>query len=93
MGSPHSGPEPPLESVRTPGEASRVGCRPCPICWTTPLTPRQKVCSPTCRSRRWRQSRQSRTQELLTLLDEAEALHQRMAEVLQAIRTRLAHPS
>jgi hypothetical protein len=53
----------------------------------------QTACSAACRRRRSREreaaQRRARDRELVALLDQAEGLHHRTAEVLQMIRRRL----
>jgi hypothetical protein len=66
----------------------------CPECWKWPVRPGQVVCSPRCRAARWRhrqvESQALRTQEVLALLEHAERLEARAAELRGQARKRLA---
>ena len=67
-----------------PGDPPMVGSL-CPECRKRPARPGQAVCSPRCRAARWRHrqvERQAiRTQEVLALLEHAEKLEARAAEL------------
>lgn len=65
----------------------------CPECGKRPVRPGQAVCSPRCRAARWRYrqvERQAiRTQEVLALLEHADRLEARAAELRAQARQRL----
>ncbi len=81
------------QGARAPLSAAVLGSRRCPVCQEAPIHAGQEVCSGKCRAARSRQrkaqARTARDQALLAALDQAEALHQRAAEILQAVRCRL----
>jgi hypothetical protein len=81
--------------VATPPIAGLVDSSRCLQCRRPLPRPRkgQKACSAKCRWALWQAQRQAgrlaRAPDLLAALDQAEALHQRSAEILQAVRRRL----
>ncbi len=95
MSVPEPLPEPSPDGVATPPTVGLVDSSRCLQCGRPLLQPRkgQKACSPGCRWRLWRAARQgsrrARARDLLAALDQAEALHQRAAEILQGARRRL----
>lgn len=58
--------------------------RPCPVCLARPLRPGTAVCSPRCRTERWRQqraeARRARDAEVAALLDLLAAARRALGE-------------
>jgi len=92
MSAPLPGPQVPASAVRTPVVASRT----CSVCLKNPLQGEQTACSPACRRERSRQRvaerQQLRDAEVLALLEHAERLEGRAAELRGQARRRLAAP-
>jgi predicted nucleic acid-binding Zn ribbon protein len=75
------------QGVDSPGPA-------CVVCGGPREARKREACSDRCRAalarRRRAEQRQARDRALVALLDQVEALHQRVAELLQVARRRLA---
>jgi predicted nucleic acid-binding Zn ribbon protein len=87
-------PQVPAAAVRTPVDGPVLGSRPCTVCLKTPLQGGETACSAGCRRKRSRQRdlerQQIRDAELVALLDFAEKLEERAAELRAQVRKRLA---
>jgi hypothetical protein len=78
-------PQVPAQGVRTPEDRPVIASRLCPICLKEPLQGGQTACSAACRRKRSRQreaeGREIRDREVLALLEHAERLEERAAEL------------